>query len=180
MTLHASRPVSAAKKRVENRIKVFATRDEDSPNDPNRVAFLPLFGDSTTMSMKSIKYEGKRSGCCTPQIPMQYGETSPSKRLGSAKKLLQTTVGFKMDSTFVGPIVGRSVGGKIYNGPGKNHDILGKVEKDGLVTLTGRTDDRVWLQITCGGAKTPTEGWVLASEVDLNFERKSYALHDTL
>lgn len=85
-----------------------------------------------------------------------------------------------MDSTFVGPIVGRSVGGKIYNGPGKNHDILGKVEKDGLVTLTGRTEDRVWLQITCGGPKTPTEGWVLASDVDLNFERISYALHDTL
>jgi hypothetical protein len=67
VTLHASRPVSAAKKRVENRIKVFATREEeDSPNDPNRAVFLPLFGDSTTMSMKSIKYEGKRSGCCTP------------------------------------------------------------------------------------------------------------------
>jgi len=102
---------------------------------------------------------------------MQYGETSPSKRLGSAKKLLQTMVGFKMDSTFVGPIIGRSVGGKIYNGPGKNHDILGKVEKDGLVTLTGRTEDRVWLQISCGGPKTPIEGWVLASDVDLNFER---------
>ncbi len=105
---------------------------------------------------------------------------SPSKRLGSAKKLVSTSFGFKMDSTFVGPIVGRSIGGKIYNGPGKNHDILGKVEKDGLVTLTGRTEDRVWISITCGGPKQHTEGWVMASEVDLNFERKSYAQHDDL
>jgi hypothetical protein len=32
-----------------------------------------------------------------------------------------------MDVTFHGPIVGRSIGGKIYNGPGKHHDELGRV-----------------------------------------------------
>lgn len=52
-----------------------------------------------------------------------------------------------MDSSFAGPILGRSIGGKIFNGPGPNHEVLGKVEKDGLVTINGRTEDRVWLSV---------------------------------
>lgn len=82
-----------------------------------------------------------------------------------------------MDASFIGPILGRSLGGKIYNGPGKNHDVLGKLQKDGTVTINGRTEDRVWLSIKCGDK---IEGWVLASEVDLNFERKVYKHHDTI
>jgi hypothetical protein len=55
-----------------------------------------------------------------------------------------------MDVSFQGPIVGRSIGGKIYNGPGKHHDELGRIQQDGAVTIMGRTEDRAWLSIKCG------------------------------
>ena len=100
---------------------------------------------------------------------------SPSRKLIHAKKLIATTSGFKLDANFKGPISGRSLGGKIYNGPGKNHDELGKIEKDGAVQILARTEDRVWLSVKCGET---IEGWVLASEVDLTFNRKVYKQHD--
>jgi hypothetical protein len=53
--------------------------------------------------------------------------TSPRKQLGHAKKLIQTNYGFKMDMQFQGPLAARSIGGKIYNGPGKNHDVMGRL-----------------------------------------------------
>lgn len=102
---------------------------------------------------------------------------SPSKKLLHAKKLITSTNGFKLDMKFNGPINGRSLGGKIYNGPGKNHDVLGKVQKDGVVSIVGRTEDRIWLSVKCGDN---FEGWVLASEVDLNCDRKIYQHHDTI
>ena len=102
---------------------------------------------------------------------------SPSKKLLHAKKLITSSYGFKLDIKFNGPINGRSIGGKIYNGPGKNHDVLGKVQKDGVVSIVGRTEDRIWLSVKCGDN---FEGWVLASEVDLNCDRKIYRHHDTI
>ena len=84
-----------------------------------------------------------------------------------------------MDVSFNGPIVGRSIGGKIYNGPGKHHDELGRVQQDGAVTIIGRTEDRVWLSIKCGQDNN-FEGWVLASEVDMTSDRKVYEHHDVL
>ena len=83
----------------------------------------------------------------------------------------------KFDSQFKEPIQGRSLGSKIYNGPGKNHDVLGKVQKDGIVLILGRTQDRAWLNIRCG---ENTDGWVLSSDVDFNCERKFYKHYDTI
>lgn len=107
---------------------------------------------------------------------MQVGA---GKQLGHAKKLIATNYGFKMDMSFIGPIVGRSIGGKIYNGPGKNHDVLGRLQQDGAVTINGRTEDRIWLSIKCGDSLN-FEGWVLASEVDMTCDRKVYEHHDAL
>ena len=84
-----------------------------------------------------------------------------------------------MDTSFNGPIVARSIGGKIYNGPGKNHDVFGRLTQDGVITIIGRTEDRVWLNIKCGQDNN-FEGWVLASDVDMSCDRKVYQHHDTL
>jgi uncharacterized protein YgiM (DUF1202 family) len=67
------------------------------------------------------------------------------------------------------------LGGTIYNGPGKNHDVLGKLEKGGIMVINGRTEDRVWLSVKC---VDNIEGWVLASQVDLTLDRKVYVHHD--
>ena len=56
------------------------------------------------------------------------GIIGAGKQLGHAKKVIASSAGFKMDVSFTGPIVGRSIGGKIYNGPGKHHDELGTVQ----------------------------------------------------
>jgi hypothetical protein len=111
----------------------------------------------------------------SPSVYINDNLNSPKKRLSEAKKLITLNYGFKMDSTFQGPIVGRSLGGKIYNGPGKNHDVLGKLQKDGAITILGRTDDRVWLSVK---GEANFEGWVLASEVDLSYNRTLYQHHD--
>lgn len=82
-----------------------------------------------------------------------------------------------MDCTFQGPMAGRSLGGTIYNGPGHNHDVLGKLQRDGVVTIVGRTEDRVWLSVKC---QDNIEGWALASEIDFTHDRKVYQQHDTI
>jgi len=59
--------------------------------------------------------------------PLNNLSIGAGKQLSHAKKMITTTTGFKMDVTFHGPIIGRSIGGKIYNGPGKHHDELGRI-----------------------------------------------------
>ena len=55
---------------------------------------------------------------------------SPSSQLLRAKKLIALNYGFNLDPTFKTPYQARSLSCKVYNGPGKNHDVLGKIEKD--------------------------------------------------
>lgn len=53
---------------------------------------------------------------------------SPSKDLKKAKQLLTQSYGMKLDLNFQGPIQGRILSCQLYNGPGLNHDKLGKLE----------------------------------------------------
>jgi uncharacterized protein YgiM (DUF1202 family) len=47
------------------------------------------------------------------------------------------------------PLQFRALGCWVYSGPGVNHDVLGKVEKDGIINVVGQSDDGVWALIKC-------------------------------
>eukprot|EP00347_Sterkiella_histriomuscorum_P015755 403355803 len=111
------------------------------------------------------------------QISLQKQRTfnkSPSKDLRKAKQLLSQQYGFKLDQNFKGPIQGRVLGCELYNGPGHNHDLLGKLEKDGIVQILARTEDQVWVQVKL----LQQVGWVLASNVDFLANREIYKPYD--
>lgn len=97
-----------------------------------------MIGDSANVSCKA---QPAREVQITPQVenfadeymnfqsaPLGNISIGAGKQLGHAKKVIASSAGFKMDVYFTGPIVGRSIGGKIYNGPGKHHDELGRVQ----------------------------------------------------
>ncbi len=44
-----------------------------------------------------------------------------------------------MDSSFIGPIQARTLGSNVYSGPGINHQFIGKLEKNGIITVTAKT-----------------------------------------
>ena len=50
---------------------------------------------------------------------------------------------------------------------------MGRLTQDGAINIVGRTEDRIWLNIKCGG-DNKFEGWVLASDVDMSCDRKVY------
>jgi len=64
-----------------------------------------------------------------------------------------------MDPNFSGVVQARSLECQVHNGPGPHYDVLGHIEKDGVVQLTGRTADGVWSQIQRDGIA----GWALST-----------------
>ncbi len=69
---------------------------------------------------------------------------------------------------------GRSLGCWLHSNPGKEFEKLGRVEKDGLLTIKGTTCDGFWLKVDCGRA----EGWVQSPKVDRVLDRPIYSLYD--
>jgi len=49
--------------------------------------------------------------------------------------------------TFPKPLFARSLGSKVFSGPGLNHQVLGKLTKDGVVTIKGQNWNGTWLRV---------------------------------
>ena len=55
----------------------------------------------------------------------------------------------------------RSLGCWVYSGPGQHHDVLGRLDKEGLVTTCFKSQDNHWTQVKV----SQLEGWVQTSKV---------------
>ncbi|CDW83015.1 UNKNOWN [Stylonychia lemnae] len=99
---------------------------------------------------------------------------SPSKQLDKAKKYISQLQGFKLDPQFKGPSQARCLGCNVFNGPGNNHDKLGRLEKDGVVNVLNRTIDQTWVQVK----NANMIGWILASNIDFIPDRNVYKSFD--
>jgi uncharacterized protein YgiM (DUF1202 family) len=51
-----------------------------------------------------------------------------------------------------------------------NHEKKGKVEKNGIVTIIGRSTDQVWVQVKT----SEFIGWIISSNVDIVVDRQMY------
>lgn len=64
----------------------------------------------------------------------------------------------------------RCLGTWAYSGPGFENEIIGKIEKDGIVNIKNSTMDYVWYAVQWDDL----EGWVPASKLDLTTLRNLY------
>ena len=71
--------------------------------------------------------------------------------------------------------IARWLGTWAYTGPGLENEIIGKIEKDGIVNIKNSTIDLVWYSVKWNDI----EGWVPASKLDFTTLRNLYSEFDT-
>ncbi len=98
--------------------------------------------------------------------------TAPAERMTAGKHLLLASSPRTKAKQLAER--GRSLGCWMYANAGKEFERLGRVEKDGVVTIKSATADGFWLKVECG----KVEGWVQAPKVDQVIDRRVYSLYD--
>jgi len=62
----------------------------------------------------------------------------------------------------------KCLGSWAYTGPGYENEIIGKIEKGGMVCIISASKDLIWHSIKCNAM----EGWVPTTRLDFEVERK--------
>jgi len=128
------------------------------------------FGSNISIPLERVEFHEYEN---MPHSPSSLYITSSCPliyRLENAKQVVTSVSPFRIDTAFTEEHQVRSLGCWVYNGPGPNHDKLGRIEKNGIVTVTGKTKDNIWTRVRC----PQVEGWVMSSCLDPILDRPIY------